>query len=144
MSLVYVDTSVLVKRYLPSPASNAIDELFDQQECRFALSELSLVEMESVLTRRAREPGGQGLNVPAMRLRFENDLRVEFFDLHSLSLNVLLKARQLIADGVTDLATLDALHLGTAIGIAADALATDDRQLMRAARAHGLNVISFV
>ena len=144
MSLVYVDTSVLVKRYLPSVASNAIDELFEQQDHRFALSELALVEMESVLTRRAREPGGQGLNLPAMRLRFENDLRLEFFDLHRLSIDVLLKARQLIADGATALATLDALHLGTAIGITADLMATDDRQLMRAARAQGLNVISFV
>lgn len=144
MSLVYVDTSVLVKRYLPTPASAAVDELFEQPEYRFALSELSLVEVESVLMRRAREPGGEGLNVPGMRMRFESDLRVGFFDLHGLSLEVLLKARQLIADGVTALATLDALHLGTALGITADTLATDDRQLMRAARARGLNVISFV
>lgn len=144
MSLVYVDTSVLAKRYVRSEASDAIDDFFDDSEHRFALSELCLVEMESVLARHARESKSGGLKLHSLRLRFESDLRLGFFEIHPLTSAVILKARQLMADGGAPLATLDALHLSTAIDIAADAVATDDRQLMRATKAHGLNAISFI
>ncbi len=53
-------------------------------------------------------------------------------------------ARQFIADGRLPLATLDAIHLATALAIEADALATDDRQLARAAKAQRLAVVSFL
>lgn len=144
MSLVYVDTSVLAKRYVRSEASDAIDDFFDDSEHCFALSELCLVEMESVLARHARESRSGGPKLHSLRLRFESDLRLGFFEIHPLTSAVILKARQLVADGGAPLATLDALHLSTAIDIAADAVATDDRQLMRATKAHGLNAISFI
>ena len=111
MSLVYVDTSVLAKRYVRSEASDAIDDFFDDSEHRFALSELCLVEMESVLARHARESRSGGLKLHALRLRFESDLRLGFFEIHPLTSAVILKARQLVADGGAPLATLDALHL---------------------------------
>ena len=50
----------------------------------------------------------------------------------------------MIADGKAPLATLDAIHLATALTIEADVLATDDRQLARAAKAQRLAVISFL
>ena len=144
MSLVYVDTSVLAKRYVRSEASDAIDDFFDHAEHRFALSELCLVEMESVMARHARESRGGAQKLPLLRLRFDTDLRLGFFEIHPLTSAVILKARQLVADGGVPLATLDALHLSTAIDIAADAVATDDRQLMRATKAQGLSAISFI
>ena len=144
MSLVYVDTSVLAKRYVRAAASDAVDELLEDATSSFALSELCLIEMESVLARHARERGGKASSLPQQRVRFENDLRIGFFDLHSMSQPVLLRARQLIADGKTPLATLDAIHLGTALTIEANVLVTDDRQLARAAKAQGLKVISFI
>ena len=144
MSLVYVDTSVLMKRYLRTPASDAVDDFLGDATRHFALSEVCLIEMESALARQAREQGGKSSSLPRQRVRFENDLRLGFFDLHPMSQPVLLRARQLIADGKAPLATLDAIHLGTALTIEADAVATDDRQLARAARAQGLKVISFL
>ncbi len=144
MSLVYVDTSVLAKRYVRSEGSDAVDDFFDHAEHRFALSELCLVEMESVMARHARESRGGAQKLPLMRLRFDADLRLGFFEIHPLTSGVILKARQLVADGGAPLATLDALHLGTAIDIAADAVATDDRQLLRATKAQGLDAISFI
>lgn len=144
MSLVYVDTSVLAKRYVRSESSDAVDDFFDYADHRFALSELCLVEMESVMAGHARESRGGVLKLPQNRLRFDTDLRLGFFEIHPLTSAVILKARQLVADGGVPLATLDALHLSTAIDIAADAVATDDRQLMRATKARGLNAISFI
>jgi predicted nucleic acid-binding protein len=143
MSFVYVDTNVLVKRYLPEETSDAVDEFFDRIEHRFALSELCLVELESVLARRAREPGGHQLKLAEIRMRFENDFRSGFFDMHALTPAVLLQARQLISDRSAPLATLDALHLSTALEISADVLATNDKQLARATRAYGLTAVSF-
>ncbi|HWH83989.1 MAG TPA: type II toxin-antitoxin system VapC family toxin [Burkholderiaceae bacterium] len=144
MSLVYVDTSVLVKRYVRTPASDAVDDLFGDTERRFALSELCLIEVESVLARLARQRRGAPSRLSQQRLRFESDLRLGFFELQSLAQPVLLRARQLIADGKAPLATLDALHLATALTIDADAIATDDKQLARASKAHRLDIISFV
>ncbi|MBC8058538.1 MAG: type II toxin-antitoxin system VapC family toxin [Rhizobiales bacterium] len=144
MSLVYVDTGVLMKRYVRTPTSDAIDDLLGDEAHRFALSEISLIEMESALARRAREPGGKPSSLPQQRLRFETDLRLGFFDLQPMSPAVLLMARQLIAEGKPPLATLDAIHLATALKAEAGALATDDRQLARAAKAQSLGVISFL
>jgi predicted nucleic acid-binding protein len=143
MSFVYVDTNVLVKRYLPEASSDAVDDFFDHTEHRFALSELCLVEFESVLARRAREPGGKQLKLADIRMRFENDLRSDFFEMQSVTSEVLLQARRLIADRTSPLATLDALHLSTALEIAADVIATNDKQLARATRAYGLTAVSF-
>ncbi len=143
MSFVYVDTNVLVKRYMPEETSNAVDKFFDRPEHRFALSELCLVEFEFVLARRLRELGGKNLKPADIRMRFENDLRSDFFEMQNLTSSVLLQARRLISDATAPLSTLDALHLSTALEISADVLATNDKQLARATRAYGLKAVSF-
>jgi predicted nucleic acid-binding protein len=143
MSLVYLDTSVLANRYLRSAISDAVDELLDEPAYSFVMSELCLVEFESALTRQHREGRVNARRLNDLRRRFEGDLRLDFFTLHPMTRPVLVGARQLIADGLAPLATLDSLHLRTALDVEADAFATDDRQLARAATRHGLKVITF-
>jgi predicted nucleic acid-binding protein len=143
MSLVYLDTSALANRYLRSPISEAVDALLGENSHLFAMSELCLVELESALARQHREGRVTTRKLSELRTRFENDLRLDFFTLHPLSRPILVGARQLIADGKSPLATLDAIHVKTALEIEADAFATDDRQLARAAAKHGLEVITF-
>ncbi|MDQ6627927.1 MAG: type II toxin-antitoxin system VapC family toxin [Pseudomonadota bacterium] len=143
MSLVYLDTSALANRYLRAPISDAVDALLDEPAHTFALSELSLVELESALSRQHREGRVTARKLSALRTRFESDLRLDFFTLHPLSRPILIGARQLIADGIAPLAALDAIHVKTALEIEADAFATDDEQLARAAARHGLEVITF-
>lgn len=141
MSLVYVDTSVLAKRYLRGPDSDDVDAWLDEPAHRFLVSDLVVVELESVVARRARAlPGGLDRN--QVRLRIDDDMRSGFFAVHELDTSVLISARRLIAEGPA-LATLDALHLASAIDGGADVLATDDRQLGRAAMDAGLRVKSF-
>jgi uncharacterized protein len=143
MSLTYIDTSALANRYLRSSISEAVDALLDEPAHVFAMSELTLVEFESALARQHREGRISARRLSELRGRFEGDLRLDFFTLHPLSRPILIGARQLIADGLAPLATLDAIHLKTALDIEADAFATDDRQLARAAAKHGLEIISF-
>jgi predicted nucleic acid-binding protein len=143
MSVVYLDTSVLANRYLRAPVSEAVDAFLDEPSHTFAMSELCLVELESALARQHREGRVNTRKLNELRVRFESDLHLDFFTLHPLSRPILIGARQLIADGRTQLATLDAIHVKTALDIEADAFATDDRQLARAAAKHGLKVITF-
>ena len=143
MSLIYLDTNVLVKRYVPEPTSDAVDDFLALEEHRFVMSDLCLVELESVLARRSREPDGKKLKLAEIRMRFENDLRIGFFEISNVTSAVLLQARRLISEHSTPLSALDALHLSTALEVSADALATNDKQLARATRTHGLKAISF-
>lgn len=143
MSLVYVDTSVLAKRYLPSPESERVEAMLERADDQFLLSDLVVVELESALRRRAAERTGKSIDRSKIRLRFDDDMRSGFFVLHPLRTSILISARRWIAEG-EPLATLDALHLATALEARADVLATDDRQFARAARAAGLRVESFV
>ena len=143
MSAVYLDTSVLAKRYLPSPQSERVEAMLDRAEDRFVVSDLVVVELESALRRRASEHPRKTIDRDKVRLRFDDDLRSGFFIVHPLRSSILVSARRWIAEG-QPLATLDALHLATALEANADVLATDDRQFARAARAAGLRVETFV
>jgi predicted nucleic acid-binding protein len=142
VSLIYVDTSVLAKRYLRGPASDNIDDWLDEPAHRFLVSDLVVVELESVMARRARELQG-GLDRSQVRLRIDDDMRSGFFAVHALDTLVLISARRLIAEG-PPLSTLDALHLASAIDVGAEVVATDDRQLARAAMDAGLQVKTFM
>lgn len=143
MSAVYLDTSVLAKRYLPSPESERVEAMLERTQDHFLLSDLAVVEFESALRRRASERSGKAIDKAKVRSRFDDDLRSGFFSVHPLQTSVLIAARRWIAEG-EPLATLDALHLASALEAHADVLATDDRQFARAARAAGLRVESFV
>jgi predicted nucleic acid-binding protein len=142
MSLIYLDTSVLAKRYLSSPQSAAVDALLDDPGHRFVVSDLCVVELESTVARRAREPA-RGVDRAKVRLRIDGDMRSGFFVVQPLETPILIEARRWIAEG-EPLAALDALHLATALCAGADVLATDDRQFAKAARAAGLHITSFV
>lgn len=93
------------------------------------------------MARGGRELQGR-LDRNQVRMRIDDDMRSGFFAVHALDTSVLITARRLIAEG-PPLATLDALHLASAIDGGADVLATDDRQLARAASDAGLQVKAF-
>jgi predicted nucleic acid-binding protein len=143
MSLAYLDTSVLAKRYLHTPVSEKVERLLDRPDLEFMLSELCLVEMESTLVQQARVRAAK-IDVPTLRLRFRNDVQSGFFQLSPVDRSCVLAAQQLIAESAMPLRTLDALHLASAVQAQADTFITDDRQLARAAKACQLTVISFV
>lgn len=144
MSLVFLDTSVLALRYLPLSMSPEVDAMLSDEANQFAVDALTPLEIESVLSRRSREAGGAQFQREAMRMQFDSDFHSGFFQVCPLDAHVLGHARRLIGNEGSPVATLDAIHLACALTLGATAMATHDRQLGRAARAAGLDVVSFI
>lgn len=142
VELVYLDSSVLADRYLPAAISEAVDDLLETAGRSFAISELCTLELESALTRQHREKRLSAKRLGELRARFEDDLRRDFFELHALSSAIVKGARSLIAQARAPLNSLDSIHLRTALDLEADALATNDRQLARAASIYGIRTIT--
>jgi predicted nucleic acid-binding protein len=71
----YVDTSALVKRYVHEPSSMAFDDFVAATDDEFLLSTLTLVELQSVLTRRLRQGDFDRVYLKRLRGLFDSDLR---------------------------------------------------------------------
>lgn len=141
--MTYIDTSALLKRYLPERNSDAFDEWF-VAATPASVSRLTFVEVRSALARRRRE---QTLNA-AQEASAMNELRIDVQDgvlaVQPGADHHFVDAFHLIdrLDSVP-LRTLDALHLAIAGASGATTLATADAVMRRAAEALGMNVIFF-
>jgi uncharacterized protein len=128
VSSIYVDTSALGRSLLDEPDKPAIERALDAFDNSLS-SSLLRVELR--------------------RLGFRRDLldRVDTL-LAGISLIPLDDAILTAAETVTPLtvATLDAIHLATAVRLAAqnelDAIMTYDKQLAAGAKEHGITVVS--
>ena len=140
----YFDTSALAKRYIAELGSDTVDEFLAQHADECVISPLVATEFESILQRLLR----QGLIAPRFaaltRSRFANDLSGALWAMLPFEVASFGRAAGLLRDLPAPLATLDALHLASAIELKCAALATSGRQLARAAQASGLLVHSFV
>jgi predicted nucleic acid-binding protein len=133
--LAYVDTSMLVKRYLPELGSDEFEARLLAEQPDLLVSELVQPELTSALRRRVR----QG-HIDADYLEsFQQDLRRSAIRLSRLDSACLQRASALLRKLHAPLATLDALHLATALEHACDMLFTSDLQLARAASEAGLS-----
>jgi predicted nucleic acid-binding protein len=141
MGLICLDTSVLAKRYVLSPQSDAVESVVDSEENRFAVGAPCAVGLKPAMARRAREVTGRRRDRNRLRVRIDGILRIGFFEVAPLDTPILIATRQSIAEGKPP-ATLDALHLATAPASCADALANDDKQCARAAHAAGLRIVT--
>jgi predicted nucleic acid-binding protein len=55
MTVYFLDTSALVKRYHREPGSEVVDALFAEQDRHIIISDLSIIEFGSALTKKVRE-----------------------------------------------------------------------------------------
>ncbi|MBI5331320.1 MAG: type II toxin-antitoxin system VapC family toxin [Betaproteobacteria bacterium] len=139
----YLDTSVLLKRYVGEALSGEVDDFL--QRFRYAwISRLSIVEFRCALARKRRN---NELDEEAERLAvkgFEDDLRDGYFEPLSLDDATFAQARGLI-DQLPDtpLRALDALHLAVALHHHIGLVATADRVMARAATHLGLSTQPF-
>jgi predicted nucleic acid-binding protein len=140
---VYLDTSALLKRYLPERNSDSFESYFRDVESA-QISRLTLVELRSALARKRREgrfdtaKEAEALN--EISTDIQDGLLTVFpaSDLHFVAaFHLMGKLTEL------PLRTLDALHLATAQTLETDTLATADDVMRRAAEALGLNVVYF-
>jgi predicted nucleic acid-binding protein len=106
-----------------------------------SISRLTVVEFRCLLARRRRS---RDLDASAERRAasaFEDDIGRGFFEVHPLEDRHAVDARNLLVKlRAIPLRTLDALHLGIALAIGAETVATADRILAAAAAALGLKL----
>ena len=141
--VVYFDTSALAKWYLNESFSADV-ERYLMEHGPVAISDLTVVEMRTLLARRRR--GKQVDSKLEIRVfaTFEDDIRRGFLVRHPMPATVAAGAVNLIsilAD--ISLRTLDAMHLVIAREIDASTLATADRIMAAGAQEMGFSVVRF-
>ena len=141
--VVYFDTSALAKWYLNESFSADV-ERYLMEHGPVAISDLTVVEMRSLLSRRRR---GKHVD-PKMENRvfstFEDDIRRGFLIRHPMPATTAAGAVNLIATlPDVPLRALDAMHLVMAREIDASILATADRIMAGGAQEMGFSVIRF-
>jgi uncharacterized protein len=140
---IYIDTSALDKRYLAEKGSDAFDAFLIAQPDECVISPLVATELESVVQRLLRQRLIDKAYAEQVREDFAADLRGALWAMRPFPSAGLARAADLLRTLAAPLATLDALHLASAVELECSAIATADRQLATAAGEHGLEVHPF-
>ena len=141
---IYIDTSALAKWYINEQGSNEVEK-FIRDQGPVAASDLTVIEMRSLLARRRREKHFDSSLEIEIFSTFQEDIRRKVILCHPLPSGLAAAAVHLLNQfSDSSLATLDALHLALAREIGAEVLATADRVMAGAAEAMGLEVIRFI
>ena len=136
--LAYVDTSMLVKRYLPEIGSEELEARLVAEQPVLVVSELAEVELSSALRRRLREGFIDKSYFDDALDGFRQDIDRGGLRLIALDRACLHRAVSLVRRLDAPLATLDALHLATALEHSCEIIFTSDAQLGRASMKTGL------
>jgi predicted nucleic acid-binding protein len=138
---MYLDTSVLVKRYTPEPDSEEVDAVLDG--ATLVTSELAVGEVWSALLAKER---GRMLK-PAQREAawdaFNEDIDEGVLRIIPLDGVMIREANEamLSVHPHVPLRTLDAIHLATYQSVITGALFTKDKRMRDAAKLLGLAVV---
>ena len=141
--VIYFDTSALAKWYIHESRSDDVEK-YIQQHGPVAISDLTVVEMRSLLGRRRRDKRLTSKIETEIFATFQEDIRRRFLICHPLPDGLAAGAVNLLAL-LSDipLRTLDALHLVIAKEIYAESLVTADHIMADGAKALGFNVVRF-
>lgn len=138
MQSCYVDTSALLKRFLQELGAAEFDAFIADFEGELVLSPLGLTEFASALQRRVRMREVTTDYAQAAYSRLMGEISVGAWTIEPFAATIFLQATQTIQAGDMSLATLDALHLMTAVQLAKRTgswqIATSDKQLGAAAK----------
>ncbi len=141
--LVYFDTSALAKWYLRETHSDEVEN-YIQTHGPVAISDLTVVEMRSLLARHRREKSIDRSLEGQIFATLQEDIRQEFLICHPFPSGLAIATvNLLVLLQDVPLRTLDALHLTIAREMQADTLATADRIMARGAKALHLSVEQF-
>jgi predicted nucleic acid-binding protein len=144
----FVDTSALAKLYHWEVGSERMEALIEAPDARLIISQLSLVEIESVFATKVRTGVIDKAALAQLRGRFYADLSRGRFEVVLLARRHFQGAESLVRTHALDhaLRTLDALQLSVALDLrrrgAASELVTSDRALSEVAALEGLPVVS--
>ena len=135
---VYIDTSMLVKRYLPELGSEELESRLLAEQPRLTVGEIVHPEITSAMRRKLRQGQIDGSYFQSALERFHQDLHRSAIQVAPLDRVCFQRATDLLRSLRAPLATLDALHLACALEQACDIMFTSDAQLARAAHEAGL------
>jgi predicted nucleic acid-binding protein len=134
----YVDTSVLAAYYCPEPLSLAAERTV-RNLASPAISELTLVEFASALSRKVREKTLSRENGARVMAQFEAHVEDGYYEVLPVKPRDYRLAKSWLGQLHGTLRTLDALHLTVAEGAGA-MIVTADRRLAAEARRLGVSV----
>jgi predicted nucleic acid-binding protein len=141
--IIYFDTSALAKWYLKEARSDDVEK-YIQGHGPVDISDLTVVEMRTLLARRRRERNIDPKTEIKIYATFEEDIRQKFLICHPLPAGLAAGAVNLLSVlSDLQLRTLDALHLTIAKEIQAEVVATADRMMAIGAEAMGFSVVRF-
>ena len=144
----FVDTSALAKLYHWEVGSERMEALIEAPEARLIISQLSLVEIESVFATKVRMGMIDKTALEQLRGRFYADLARGRFEVVLMARRHFQGAEALVRTHAVKhtLRTLDALQLSVALDLhrrgAASQLVTSDRALSEVATLEGLPVVN--
>lgn len=143
MSLIYADTSSLVKYYYPEADSDKIEALLLKAD-RIFISHLTVTEMASALAKKVRMGDLKKEKEAVLWNTFLDDMQTEKIELIPLDERHYLKAADFIRElgGRHGLRTLDALHLSIAHSLQASKFLCSDTTLSQVAAKIGIKLVS--
>ena len=141
--MVYLDTSALLKRYIPETNSEAFDAYF-VDHAPLSISRLGLVEIRCALARKRRNKQITAEREKAAMNEIRTDIQDGILVTYPVGDTHFAEALHLI-DKMTKvpLRSLDALHLSIARSLDAHEIATADAVMQRAAKSLGMNIAYF-
>lgn len=143
MTVVYLDTSALLKRYIPEANSDAFDAYFVER-APFSISRLALVEIRCALAQRRRNKQISAEREKAAMNEIRTDIQDGVLITYPVGDTHFAEAMHLIDKmAKVPLRSLDALHLAIAHSLEVDELATADAVLRQAAHSLGMKVAYF-
>jgi predicted nucleic acid-binding protein len=134
----YVDTSILAAYYCPEPISLLAERTLRSLTSP-AISDLTLVELTSAVSRKIREKTLSREEGARILTQFETHLEEGYYRVLPVRTRDYRVARSWLAQLQGTLRTLDALHLAVAESSGASTL-TADKRLAAEAQALGLSV----
>ncbi len=143
MTEVYLDTSALIKLYVPEAFSSEVERFVAESDV-LVISRLSVLEWHCAMSRRMRAGLITEDYLNTARTEFTRHLAEDYFRIVSVDDSIMIDALQVL-DNVkpVPLRTLDALHLTAARHAGVSRLATADRVMTDAANRLNLAVNSF-
>ena len=138
--MLYLDASALVPLYTPEADSEAMEQIIMTAE-RVAISDLTVAESKNAIIRKGRRQQMLPDDVATALRLIEQHVATQRFVLIEMRREFLLRVPALSQQAPVHLRTLDAAHLAAALESEASEIATYDRDLGAAARAHGLTVL---
>lgn len=140
---VYLDSSALVKIYLPEPESERVDALLRGRRDLLS-SDLAVTEIVSAVARRYREGTVSGRLAQQLGGAILQDMDSSMFQRVELGREVFREAeRILLSIESVPLRAADSLHLALAVRGEAKSIFTFDARLTEAAIALGLGTVRF-